>query len=164
MTLARRQTQIVFSAAVCVISLMLGIFRPAVAGQAADPWVGTYEYTHLIGTMSGIRAPITYTLTVRAGTGSKSATLKAQGYQTDDEIICDTKTERAQLQVYFRSYPDGGTNNQYGVELYKTGAPLLTLVRRGEQLITQWQEYNAEAAQEKREGVQFRRSSTPHPK
>jgi hypothetical protein len=140
--------------------LILLTVGPISAGAAmADPWIGTYRHDHQIGNVSGVAAQITYTLTVHAGTATKGATLTALGYQTNDKVLCVTKADGDKLQVFFRSYPDGDTANQYGVELYQPGALLLTLERRGGQLITRWGEYNAEAATREREGVQFKKIS-----
>jgi len=144
--------------------IIVGNTPTASAASVADPWIGTYQHVHVVGTIAGVSARITYTLTVRAGTGSKSATLSAVGYQTFDEVLCDTKADRDRLQIHFRSYPDGGTSNQSGLELYPPEALLLTLAWRNGQLITQWGEYNAEAANREREGAQFKKISPPRAK
>lgn len=81
-----------------------------------------------------------------------------------DQVLCDTKSDRDRLQIHFRSYPDGGTSNQSGIELYQPGALLLTLAWRNGRLITQWGEYNAEAANREREGAQFKKISPPRAK
>ena len=147
-----------------LLILIIGSSPIAGAATVADPWIGTYQHVHLIGTIAGVSARITYTLTVHAGTGTKGATLSAVGYQTFDEVLCDTKADRDQLQIHFRSYPDGGTSNQSGVELYQPGALLLTLAWRDGQLITLWGEYNDEAANREREGAQFKKLSPPRAK
>ncbi len=129
------------------------------ARQGGDAWVGTYQYEYLVKTLSGVTAPIAYTLTVRAATGTGSATIKGEGLQTNDEVVCDTKGDANRLVVSFRSYPDGGTTNQFGVQLYKPGDVLLTLERRGkgagQKLVTLWGKYSTDAPKPKGGAVQF---------
>lgn len=143
--------------------ILASVPAPGLARQGGDAWAGTYEYTYLVPTLSGVTAPITYTLTVRAGTGEGGATIKGLGLQTNDEVVCDTRGDASRLVVSFRSYPDGGTTNQFGVQLYKPGDVLLTLERRGkgaqQKLITLWGKYNTDAPKPKGGGVQFKPSN-----
>jgi hypothetical protein len=136
---------------------------PAGSGKAVqDPWVGTYEYTFNAGkTAGGTPVVVEYTLVVRSGSGSGSATLKADGYQTSHELVCDTRNEGDRLEVAFKSYPDGGTTNEFGVELYKPGELLLTLEWRGagagRKLVTLWGAYNTDAPRPEAGAVQFKK-------
>ena len=150
----RRLARFTRFALVAVFALVC--FLPVVSctADAVDPWIGTYRYEFAVGTNSGAKVPIIYTLAVQRG---GTATLKGEGYQTDDELICDTKTDGSTLRVLFRNYPNGGTKNQFDVELYKPGTALVTLARRGDRLITTWGAYNTDAPKPKDGAVQFQR-------
>jgi len=111
---------------------ILALFNSA-AGQtqsASNEWKGKYEYEASLGrTVPGTGVVIGYTIEISASNARLGATIHAEGYQTDETLRCDTKTQGSRIDLLFNSYPDGGTANQYGVELYKKGDLLLSLER-----------------------------------
>lgn len=99
-------------------------------GKTDDSWKGKYIYEANLGRNAGGAAvAIAYEIEITSDNAVLGATITATGYQTDDALRCDTKTEGERINLYFNSYPDGGTKNQYDVELYKKGDLLLSLER-----------------------------------
>lgn len=123
----------------------LCVFASAQA-QAADDWAGTYEYSASLGrTAGGTGIVIDYVVTISASNAKLGAVIRATGYQTDDEIRCDTRTRGRRISLYFNSYPNGGTRNQFGVRLYKKGDFLLSLEpANGKRYRVRWGKYNTE--------------------
>ena len=113
---------------------LLLLLAPPAPALARDGWAGTYEYTANLGrTAGGTVMLVTYTVEVTSGNARLGGVVEASGYMTDSRLRCDTRTEGNRLNLYFHSYPDGGTANQYGVELYRKGDLLLSLERIGPQ-------------------------------
>ena len=51
----------------------------------------------------------------------------ADGYQTYDRILCTTAMSKNQLILQIKSYEDGKTANEIGVEQYKVSETLFSL-------------------------------------
>ncbi len=78
------------------ILLLLSFVVVNAQGQAksADSWAGRYEREASLGrTLGGIAVFVNYVITVSSGNSELAAVIKAAGYQTDDEIRCDTRTQ-----------------------------------------------------------------------
>ena len=84
-----------------------------------------------------------YRLTVPPGDQQSTATLTIEGFQTDETLLCEVDRKPASLTVRFRSYPDGGVLNAFGVAIHRPGDRLLTLTAGGETaegpITTEWQ-------------------------
>ena len=130
--------RLMFATALC--TLFINAAAPA---QSLSKWTGSYEYTASLGrTAGGTAINITYEVTIRP---DGSAVIQATGYQTDDEIRCDTRVQGNRISLYFKSYPDGGNLNQFGVQLYQKGDFLLSLERVSDrQFRVRWGKYNTE--------------------
>ena len=87
-------------------------------------WVGTYDYEEII---PGASVGINHSLQIINIGGNFTALLQSEGYQTDQTLVCDLELDDQSLLVRFISYPDGTTQNIYGVEIYKPGEVLLAL-------------------------------------
>ena len=113
------------------------VAAPAVAAPAA--WTGKYVYEEALGPnlSKTINLFVTHELTL---TGS-DCRIKAQGYQTDEEIVCTAAPKGDALELRFKSYGDGKTVNKYGTRIYAVGEPLLTLSKPGGKLTTAFQSY-----------------------
>lgn len=135
--------------AVTLMSALLSQVPADAMSRPRDEWAGTYEYTANLGRNAGGAAMIvTYTIEVTSGNAEPGAVVGASGYMTDDKLRCETRTRGNRINLYFHSYPDGGTANQYGVELYKKGDLLLSLEKVVQQKRTKyrvvWAKYNTD--------------------
>lgn len=102
---------------------------------------------------------IGYTLDVAHGTGHGAATLKVEGYMSDDEVQCDTTAQADSLVVSFNHAIRGDTATWTGGVPYHFGDVLLTLrwegVRATRHLVTYWGGYIGEAPRSKEGLRQF---------
>ncbi|AWN36915.1 DUF5991 domain-containing protein [Methylobacterium radiodurans] len=113
------------------------------AGAAGD-WQGRYRWEAVGGrTAGGTGIAVTYDLAIGPPGARGGCLLTAQGFQTDERILCKAEAGARGLTVAFHSYADGRTVNRYGVAVHQPGEPLFTLTReatRGESgLITRLQ-------------------------
>ena len=117
----------------------------ATAVQARPPaWQGRYVYVEPLGrdgAGAGNAIAVRHQLTLGRNGACR---LDATGYQTDTHILCTATPVKGGVQVRFRSYVGGGTRNQYGVQVYRPGAPLLTLTQAGGGIVTRFQGYRIE--------------------
>ncbi|HEX8843025.1 MAG TPA: DUF5991 domain-containing protein [Pyrinomonadaceae bacterium] len=113
----------------------------AVEGQSV--WAGRYEHTANLGrTAGGTGIVVSYAITILP---DNTATIQANGYQTDDEILCEVRERGNKASLYFKSYPNGGELNQFGVQLYKKGDFILSLERiNSRRFRVRWGKYNTE--------------------
>ena len=135
--------------AVILLPALLSHVPAGAQGQPRDEWAGTYEYTASLGrTAGGTGIVVNYTIEVTSGNSELGAVVEASGYMTDDKLRCETKTQGNRIDFHFHSYPDGGTANAYGVELYKKGDLLLSLEKVVQQKRTRyrvlWAKYNTD--------------------
>lgn len=133
----------------------LGLIAAATIAATPAPWTGKYVFEEEIGpnlskTMVNF---ITHELTLTA----TDCRLKAQGYQTDEEIRCTAQPRGANLELRFKSYGDGRTVNKYGTRIYEVGEPLLTLSRPAGKLTTRFQSYSV-VDRFKKPGVYFKKA------
>jgi hypothetical protein len=129
------------------------------AGRIPSAWEGSYSYQATYGRTeggSGIMAD--YQLQLRG----KACTITAEGYQTDDHLLCSVRPEGEAIDVLFLSYPDGSTKNIYGREIYHPGQLLFTLSRgHGGGVVTHWGGYLLPDAKTPLPGIYFRQDSAP---
>jgi hypothetical protein len=115
---------------VTVVFLILLSLSPVAQTQTRSEWIGEYTYTANLGrTASGTTIIFTYDIEITAPNAALGAVIKAEGYQTDEAVRCDTRTSGHQIDLLFNSYPNGSTTNQFGVNVYTKGDELLSLIR-----------------------------------
>lgn len=123
------------------------------SGQAAT-WSGRFGYEFSDGeNVAGTAVVVTYELTVTP----TSCTFSAEGYQTEETILCTVRTVANGIEVRFRSYGNGAVADKYGNNDYSVGDPLFALERRGGKLLTHWKGYSLPDGKAHRVGVYFRR-------
>lgn len=129
---------------------------PAVSKAVGpDAWSGRYVYEYDGGqTAGGSGIAVTHVLTLKKG----SCRLEAEGFQTDETIVCRTKVDRTGLIVTFAGYPGGGTRNKYGVAQYRAGAVLFSMRRTAKGIVTSWRDYSPVDEGQPRVGRYFRPS------
>lgn len=109
--------------------------QPATAAVDPLPWKGRYIYEFAGGaTAGGSPIVVTYTLTLDRST----CHFQAEGFQTDEDIVCTTLTSGDTLDVRFKSYGNGQLEDKYGNPVYYVGNSLFTLSKQGSMLITHW--------------------------
>lgn len=121
-----------------VLVLVLSIGGIACAGPGAgNDWPGVYVYYSDQGRTAGGSAIGTrYTLAIGDDRGDCS--LKVQGFQVDEVILCSLEYEASQADIQFVSYEDGSVKNPYGVQLYESGEVLFSLEKSDPQPVTIW--------------------------
>jgi hypothetical protein len=102
---------------------------------AASDWNGTYVYEEYAGRTAG-GSPIQVTWTLKIAPGHCS--LRAEGYQTDEDYRCGTTANARTLAVRWISHADGSLKNAHGIALYRPQQQLFTLTRMGGDLRTRW--------------------------
>lgn len=126
----------------------------ASAPSAQDGWSGRYHYAFSDGAnAAGTGVTVTYTLVLTPS----SCRFTAEGYQTDETILCSTKAAASGLDVAFKSYDDGKTTDKYGNAVYSVGDPLFSLERSGGKLLTHWKGYPLPDEKPHPKGVYFTR-------
>jgi len=145
----KRELVIAIVIAVTFLLAPLSLHPARARDHSRDAWAGTYESTTTLGhTAGGTPMVVTYTIEVTSDNAELGALIGADGYMTDDRLRCTTRTQGNRINLYFHSYPNGGTTNQYGVELYKKGDLLLSLEKITQQKRTRyrvtWAKYNTD--------------------
>jgi len=112
--------------------------QPATAAVDPSPWKGRYVYEFAGGaTVGGSPIVATYTLTLDRST----CHFQAEGFQTDEDIVCTTLPSGDTLDVRFKSYGNGQLEDKYGNAVYHVGDSLFILSNQGSKLITHWTGY-----------------------
>jgi hypothetical protein len=115
---------------------------------------GTYRYAFDGGRNAGGDATVvTYTLVLTPTT----CRFSAEGYQTDEDILCTATRTPERVDVAFKSYADGSTNDAYGNAVYSVGDSLFALERNGAQVFTRWKGYTLPDEKPHRPAVYFTR-------
>ena len=113
--------------------LLFSVFMAAtacMAGSAENPWQGEYRYFSSGGeTVGGSQIMMSITVKIDKQGNKERCQLNADGYQTYDRILCTTAMSKNQLLLQFKSFEDGKTANEIGVERYKVGETLFSLER-----------------------------------
>lgn len=125
-----------------------------VAAPARAGWDGTYRYAFDGGRNAGGDAiVVTYTLVLTPAT----CRFSAAGYQTDEDMVCTATRTPERVDVAFKSYADGSTNDAYGNPVYSVGDSLFALERNGAQVFTRWKGYTLPDEKSHRPAVYFTR-------
>ncbi len=131
------------------------VAAPAPVAQASPAgWDGAYHYAFDGGRNAGGDATVvTYTLMLTPTT----CRFSAEGYQTDEDITCTATRTSDRVDVAFKSYADGSTNDAYGNAVYSVGDSLFALERNGAQVFTRWKGYTLPDEKPHRPAVYFTR-------
>ncbi len=121
--------------------LLVAILLPVslAPARAADPWIGTYTYVEYGGrTAGGTGIVVTHVVSVTEAAGALAATIEANGYQSQVDIIATAAPVGARLVIRFLR--DGPA--QMFKDRYRPGDVLLEFERRGTRpLLTHWRAY-----------------------
>lgn len=127
-----------FSVRVSIALLSMIVAGVSRATTLPAKWAGSYSYRYVMEHASGAPAPAwVFDLTVKS---DGSCELTWQGYQRDDDIICEASGTTNDLQICYVSFADGGTSDPSGFEPYKPGEKLMELkeaVSEG-RILTKW--------------------------
>lgn len=118
--------------ATALLLALLALSPPALGQDSTTAgWRGLYRYESDGGTSAaGSGIVVTYELVLAPGASRGDCLLKAEGFQTGEQIICHVAGDAKRLAVNFHRYADGRLVNKYGVALYKPGQTLLSLERQ----------------------------------
>lgn len=95
------------------------------AGTLPEQWVGSYSYQYVMGHAAGDPAPAwVFDLKVKA---DGSCELSWQGYQKDDDILCQASADSANLKIFFVNFYNGEASYPDDYRPYKSGEKLLEL-------------------------------------
>ena len=101
----------------------------ATLSVSAQEWGGLYRYNANFGrNAGGTTMRVTYEIAIEDGP-TPDAEITADGYQTGNTVLCNTRQKGNSLELRFLSYPDGKMENDFGVKLYEKGDVLITLTR-----------------------------------
>ena len=127
------------------------LFAAAGFAGAQSDWKGSYVFTENGGKNAGGSAIIvTHQIDVFEGDDGLAASIQSNGYQTSADLVCSVKVVGTKLMIYFESY---GENNMF--EPYNQGDLLLTLERKGKQLLTHWGKFSASIEKNERSGKPY---------
>ncbi|HTF98920.1 MAG TPA: DUF5991 domain-containing protein [Cellvibrio sp.] len=99
-------------------------------------WNGIYEYEALLGENAAEdKIIIQYQLILT----KDNCKVTAEGYQTDEKIICTSENQGKDLIIKFKSYEDGSTKNAYGVSVYGPDSTLFKLSYTKDTIKTTWE-------------------------
>ena len=123
------------------LSALLGSLASvaAIAAPPATEWDGTYLYAQSLG-QNPPGGPATF-VEHRLTIGPAGCRIVAQGFQTDNSIVCKAAPDGNKLNVAFVSFGDGRIENKYGVRQYKVDQPLFSMTRTPAGLVTTWHGY-----------------------
>ncbi len=109
----------------------------SLAACAQDTWLGTYQYVAELGeNVAEDKVIVEYIFRLT----SQECKITAQGYQTDEAILCSAEPTGKTLNVKFKSYEGGSTENIYGVAVYNPEGVLFTLSLDNQNILTNWKE------------------------
>jgi hypothetical protein len=127
------------------------LFAAAIVASAQSDWKGSYVFTENGGkNAAGVAIVITHQIDVFEGGEGLAASIQSNGYQTSADLICSVKVQGTKLMIYFESY---GEDNMF--EPYNQGDLLLTLERKGKQLLTHWGKFSASIEKNERSGKPY---------
>lgn len=118
----------------------IGMLSTTAACQAATPmrWGTHYAYSYKGGAnAAGTGVVVDYDLSL----GPQRCVFTAEGYQTDETILCVAHPSADKMRITFKSYGDGKVVDARGNSVYSAGDTLFDLERRGGRLVTRWEGY-----------------------
>jgi hypothetical protein len=128
-----------FTARLFLLSLLCVSLGCSRSPRVPPDWAGDYTYAADLGRNAADTGMVVeYTLHLQGST----CTLQAEGYQTDESLLCTVQPVGSALEIRFRSFADGTTKNSYGNEPYHPGQPLFTLTHTPNgRIVTRWGAY-----------------------
>ena len=153
------RTGVTSSASVRLIGLPSLIASLAFSGGACSDlkpssWTGSYAYSYSAGknkAQTGV--VVDYKLELKPG----KCVFSAEGYQTDEIILCTTMSLPSGLAVKFKSYGDGKVTDLRGNAVYSVGDTLFALEKKGGEIVTHWEGYPLPDDKPHRPTIDFRR-------
>lgn len=130
---------------------------PAVAAPLST-WYGTFVWEEALGRVGGparedsVAIFVTHTLTLGAAAGSTGCLLRAEGYQTDEQIKCTATPEGESVIIKYYAFRP---NPRYR---YPSGTPLFRIARTERGLVTRLQAYRPTSDASPATGRLFRRA------
>lgn len=119
------------------LALVISMVFSLSACSASNTWQGEYSYEAILGeNVAEDAIIIEYTLNI----SDTACSIRVEGYQVAESILCTAVTSKNSLEVKFLSYQNGSTKNIYDVEVYSVGSVLFSLKFDSEQLVTNWGE------------------------
>ncbi|BDU36672.1 DUF5991 domain-containing protein [Vibrio nigripulchritudo] len=117
---------------------ILGILLSASFASSAsvsNEWDGTYGCELDMGkSNSGLNTWSEYELKIE----NNSCSLTILGFQTNENIMCQSQLVDGTLNILFASYADGSFKNLYGVQVYKVNENLVQLTKENNEILTEW--------------------------
>lgn len=143
-----------------LVVILLMIFTVSCA-QATDKvfkdWQGTYNYSGYGGREAGgIAVFLEISLKISSSGDCK---ISREGYQIMDSMVCTLSKKNNGIDILFKSYPGGKTENEYGVAVYKRGERLFSLIPESNRniLLTDWGRLKPKGYAKRNRGVYFKR-------
>ena len=126
----------------------------AVSALGQERWTGSYEFEEDGGKTSGGSAiVVVHEIDIIETDDGLIAEVRANGFQTSRALVAKVRFEGEKALLYFESYGDSNM-----LETFKEGELLLTLERKGDQILTTWGAYLPASDKFKKPGkVYFRK-------
>lgn len=119
-------------------------------------WYGMYEYQGTGGhTVGGSPIWLDAVLTISP---SGSCKISEDGYQIEKRIICTVSKNGNGVDILFKSFADGKTENVYGIVVYKPNERLFSLFPKDKTILTDWGSIKPDIVKKNR-GVFFKRKT-----
>jgi len=137
--------------------IVFSVFCAQAADTSISTWQGTYNFSGSGGREAGGIA--TFLEIKLALSSSGGCEIIREGYQVQDSMVCSVSKNKDGIDILFKSYPDGKTQNEYGVAVYKSGDRLFSLFPKGngKTLITDWGKLKPEGYVKKKKYIYFKR-------
>jgi hypothetical protein len=124
-------------------SLVVVALLSTTAAWAASPWDGAYLFEQPIGPgAGGLQLFVNHKLTIGPEGGPNGCRIEADGFQTNERLLCKATPNGDKLDVMFASYADGKQVNAHGVKIYQPNQKLFTLGHKGNAVTTDWAGYS----------------------
>lgn len=144
-----------------LLSILLALIGCTRTPRVPADWAGDYTYDADLGrNAADTGMVVTYDLHLHGTT----CTLTADGYQTDESLLCAVAPHGASLDILFHSFADGATKNNRGNEPYHRGQTLFSLTHSAHgRILTRWSAYTPASNNDTppRPSLYFHRTKAP---